>query len=94
MPLCLTQIILSYESRVSGVIQRKKYHLSHKLGVVAIEKRAFGSLSTMVGQLTMHTHIYIYIYIYIEWLVGFFGIPAFVDYLKSDSVLFTCFRHI
>ena len=43
--------------------QGKLSHPPLHLGVVAIEKRAFGSPSTMVGQLTIYIYIYIYIYI-------------------------------
>ena len=43
--------IIKYGSRVSGAIQGKELHPPPHLGVVAIEKGAFGSLLTMVGQL-------------------------------------------
>ena len=38
-----------YESRVSGDIQRKEWRPLLYLGVVVIEKGAFGSLLTTVG---------------------------------------------
>ena len=58
MLLCLTFSIIKYGSRVSESIQRKEQRPPLNLGVVAIEKRAFRSPSTTVGQC-----IYIYIYI-------------------------------
>ena len=51
MPSCLTVSIIRYRSRVNGTIQ-EKYRPHQHLGVVAIEKGAFESLSTTVGQLT------------------------------------------
>ena len=50
MPLCLTRSILRYGSRVSGAIQEKELDPLLYLGVVVIEKGAFGSSSTIVGQ--------------------------------------------
>ena len=47
----LLNSIVRYESRVSGAIQAKKYDPPLLLGLVFIEKEAFGSLSTMLGQL-------------------------------------------
>ena len=47
----LTLSIIRCRSRVSGVIQGKEQHLSVWLGVVIIEKGAFGSTLTMFGQL-------------------------------------------
>ena len=51
MPSCLTLSIIRLRSRISGVILGKQYHPFLHLNVVAIEKRAFGSLSTTVGRL-------------------------------------------
>ena len=48
----LTLIIIRYRSRVSGAIQEKEYRPPLHLGVVAIEKVTFGSLSTIVAQLS------------------------------------------
>ena len=59
MPPSLTLSIIRKRSRVSGAIQGKKWCPPLHLGVVAVEKEAFGSPSISVGQL-----IYIYIYIY------------------------------
>ena len=55
MPTCKILSIISCGSRESGAIQSKEYRLHLHLGVVAIEKGAFESPSTTVGQ-------YIYIY--------------------------------
>ena len=44
--------IIRYGSRISGAIQGKEYHPPLHLGVVAIEKGAFGLPSTTVSQLT------------------------------------------
>ena len=63
MSPCLTLSIIRYESRVSGAIQGKELRCPLYLGVVAIEKGAFGWPSTTVDQ-----HIYIYIYIYISMI--------------------------
>ena len=52
MPPCLTLSIIMYVSRVSGASQEKKLYPPLHLGVVAIEKGAFGSPLTMFGQLT------------------------------------------
>ena len=49
---CLTLRIIRYESKVSGVIQGKNLRPLLQLGVVAIEKEAFGSPKTAVGRLT------------------------------------------
>ena len=57
----LTLSIIRYGP--SGVIQGKKLRHPLQLGVVAIERGAFGSPSTTVGQLTIYIYIYIYIYI-------------------------------
>ena len=51
---------LRYGSRVSGAMQRKELHPSLYFSVVAIEKGAFWSPSTILGQL----YIYIYIFVY------------------------------
>ena len=59
MFFCLTINIITYGSKVIGVIQEKELRPFFNLGEVAIKKEAFGSPSTTVGQL------YIYIYIYI-----------------------------
>ena len=48
MPPCLTLSIMKYISRVSGAIQGKEYRPLLHIGVVANEKRAFGSPSTTV----------------------------------------------
>ena len=53
MPPYLTLSNTRYESRVSGAIQVKHLHLPLHHDVVAIEKGAFGSLSTAVGQLKL-----------------------------------------
>ena len=75
MPPYLTLSIIRYGSRVSGPIQVKEY-----IGVVVIEKEAFGSPLTRVTQFT-RIYIYIYIYIYLNknicklfqiWYVVFF----------------------
>ena len=42
MPPCLTLSILRFRSRVSGAIPGKQKRLPLHLGVVAIEKGAFG----------------------------------------------------
>ena len=55
-PPCFSLSILRYGAKVGGAIQRREWRSVH-LGVVAFEKGAFGSLSSMVAQL-----IYIYIY--------------------------------
>ena len=49
---CLTLSIIKYGSRVSGTIQGKKLRSPQHFGEVAIEKGAFGSPSSTVGQLT------------------------------------------
>ena len=59
MSPCLTPSIIRYESRINSAIQGKEQCLSVHLGVVAIEKGAFGSAST-----SYNNYIYIYIYIY------------------------------
>ena len=51
MPPYLTLNIIRYRSRVSGENQEKEYDPLLHLGIVAIEKWGFGSLSTMIGQL-------------------------------------------
>ena len=58
MPLCLILSIIRYVSRVSEAIQGKAWRLLLLLGVVAIEKRAFGS-----PRLRSLSYIYIYIYV-------------------------------
>ena len=52
MPPFLTFSIIRYRSRVSGAFQGREYLTDLHLGVVAIEKKAFGSPSTTVGQYT------------------------------------------
>ena len=52
MPPCLTHSIIRYGSRVSEAIQEKESCPPLHLGVVVIEKRAFGSPLNSVGQLT------------------------------------------
>ena len=69
---CLKLSIIRCGSRASGAIQGKELSLPLHLGVVAVKKGAFGSLSTTVGQFT--TFIYIYIYIYmtvVQKVLGF-----------------------
>ena len=63
MSPCLKPSIIRYWSRLSGANQRKELLPSLHLGVVAIEKEAFESPSTTVGQLFLHICIYIYLYI-------------------------------
>ena len=63
-----SRVIIKYVSRVSGTIQGMEYRPPLHLGVVAIEKGAFGSPSTKVANFTF-TYIYIYI-------VGWVSIPA------------------
>ena len=58
---CLTLSIIRYGSTVRGAIQGKEQHPPLHLGVVAIEKGSFWSLSITVANFT---YIYIYIYIY------------------------------
>ena len=55
MPPCLTLSIIRYGSKVSGAIQGKELYPHLHFSVLAIEKGAFKSLSTMFGQL-----LYIY----------------------------------
>ena len=62
MPLCLTLSIIRYASRGGEAIQGKEEHPPQHLGVVAIEKGAFG-LPRQVGQLK-------YIYIYANFYVS------------------------
>ena len=57
MPPCLTLIIIRYGLRVSGIIQRKEKLSSLHLGVVAIEKGAFESPLTTVGQLLTYSYL-------------------------------------
>ena len=52
MPPCLTLSIIKYGSRVKWTIQGKEHPSPLYLGVVAIEKEAFGSSSTTVGNFT------------------------------------------
>ena len=52
MPHSLIFSVIRYGLRVSGAIQEKESCLFLPLGVVAIEKGAFGSSSTTVGRLT------------------------------------------
>ena len=52
MPPYLTLRIVKYGSRVSGTIQGKKECSLLHIGVVAIEKGAFGAPSRTAGQLT------------------------------------------
>ena len=49
---CLTFNIIWYETSVSGAIRGKEWCPAQELGVIAIEKVDFGSLSTTVSQLT------------------------------------------
>ena len=49
MLLKQTLRIIRYGSRESGAIQEKVQHSTLHIGVVAIEKGAFGSHSTLVG---------------------------------------------
>ena len=69
MPPCLTLSIIWYGSRVSGAIQGKGYAPPLHLYVLAIEKGAFGSPSTIYIYIYIYIRteliIYIYIYIYI-----------------------------
>ena len=65
IPPCLTLSIIRYVSRVKWSNPGKGVASSLHLGVVAIEKGAFGSPSTAVTNFTLLTNIYIYIYIYI-----------------------------
>ena len=51
MPLCLYFSIIIYRARINGTIQGKEYCSLVYLGVVAIEKGAFGSPSTTVGHI-------------------------------------------
>ena len=53
--MMLTLNIIMYVLRVSGTIQVNGLHPPLHLGVVAIEKEAFGSPSTTVSQFTTHT---------------------------------------
>ena len=48
---CLTLSIIRYRSRVCEAIQGKELSPSLQFDVVAIEKGAYGSPSTMIGQL-------------------------------------------
>ena len=52
MPPCLTLSSVRYGSRVKWSNPGKEYHPPLHLGVVAIEKGAFGSHSTMVANFT------------------------------------------
>ena len=49
---CLTIIIIMYGSRISGAIQGKEFYPHLHLSVIAFEKGAFRSPSTMFSQLT------------------------------------------
>ena len=64
MPLCLTLSFIRYGSRVSREIQGKEWRLTLHLGLIAIEKRAFGLPSTTVSQLFLSLSLSLYIYIY------------------------------
>ena len=78
MPPCLTLSIIGYGSRVSKAILGKELHYPQHLGVVAIEKGAFGSPSVMVGQLIcLHNIIPVYkeIHTQTHWL-GLYNIPT------------------
>ena len=57
MPPYLTLNIIRYGSRISGAIQGKEQHPPLHISAAPIEKGAFRSPLTMVGQL-----IYIYTY--------------------------------
>ena len=61
---CLTLSIIRYGSRVKWGNPGNGVTPSLHLGVVAIEKGAFGSPSTTVSNFTLIIYIYIYIYIY------------------------------
>ena len=56
MPLGLIFSIIRYGSRVSGAIQGNELRPPLHLGVVVIEKGAFGTPSTMVDQLTTYNN--------------------------------------
>ena len=53
IPPCLTLSIIRYVSRLRGAIRGKEENPPLKFGVVAIEKGAFGSHSTMVANFTL-----------------------------------------
>ena len=55
-----------YKVRMKGKVEQSRERssaLALHLGVVAIEKGAFGSPSTIVANFTFYLYIYIYIYI-------------------------------
>ena len=55
---CLILSIIRYRSRRSGAIQGNELRPNLQVGVVTIEKEAFWSPSTTVGQLTYSTYIW------------------------------------
>ena len=87
---CLSLSIIRYGSRESGAIKGEVYRPSLILGVVAIEKEAFGSPSTLVGQLMYIYSIYMFVCVCacVGWLVGFYDISTFVGYLMPNPFLY------
>ena len=59
MPPCLTLSIIMYGSRVNWSIPGKEYRPPLHLGIVVIEKGAFGSPSTMVVNVTYYIYVYV-----------------------------------
>ena len=52
MPSCFALSAIRYRSRVSGVVPGKEWRPPVHLSVVVVEKKAYGSPSTTVSQLT------------------------------------------
>ena len=73
IPPRLTFSIVAYRSMANGTIQRMKQYPPQHLSVAAIEKRAFWSSSTTVGQVThlliCNVYLSIYLSIYLRCLL-------------------------
>ena len=80
----------------------KKYRPPLHLGVVAIEKGAFGSPSTMFANFTyiyiyspkLYIYIYIYIYMYILYQSYFIHTYIYMYILSSTDRLFRSLRNL